>query len=433
MNNIPNRFPARLIDRYCDFFTPICEMMIQLEMEFDRGLDAERLAKAVDLALDAEPILGCRFVDSSYKPYFERLEPSNRIAFSLARSEGEYQSFKSSPMDYRKGPQANVCLWQSPGGDRLLLKVAHHVADAGGVKDIASILSDIYRNLLKDPDHRPSPNFREQRGLRQILRHVPLHAYPRIYLNSIQSQSRAFKRRTIQTLPSADGPRAPLTYVCCAIPSDRTSKVAQYGRSHNATLNDIFSAAALRAIAALGNSGGDSHSSLMTTVDLRRYIPCGKAQAVANLSESLVHWPDLGNELGADFATTLGKVARITRYGKTHWAGLTVVFEPFNIPMMLMPHSWGMKRYNEFAELSLKYHTASHTFTNTGPIEPESVNFDTTPTAACILPPSSHPLGPFIFSLSGYNGTLTLAAGAYPTQKETIGKFFDAVLKELPS
>jgi hypothetical protein len=29
-------------------------------------------------------------------------------------------------------------------------------------------------------------------------------------------------------------------------------------------------------------------------------------------------------------------------------------------------------------------------------------------------------------------GTLTLSAGAYPTQKEIIEKFFDAVLKELP-
>jgi hypothetical protein len=36
-------------------------------------------------------------------------------------------------------------------------------------------------------------------------------------------------------------------------------------------------------------------------------------------------------------------------------------------------------------------------------------------------------------SLSGYNGTLTLLAGACPTQKETIERFFDAVLKELPA
>lgn len=433
MNSIPHRYPARLIDRYCDYLTPVCEMMIQLEMQFDRRLDAKRLAKAVELTLDAEPILGCRFVDDSYKPYFERLEPDQRSAFFPVTNRNEYEAFKSRPMDHKKGPQINACLWQASDGDRLMLKVAHHVADAGGLKDTAAILSGIYRNLSEDPDYHATPNIKEQRSLRQILRHVPLHAYPRIYLSSVQSQSRVYKRRAIQTLPSADGPRMPLTFVTRTIPSDRTSKLAQYGHLRNATLNDIFSAAALRSIGATGDSDSDSQHSLATTVDLRRYIPSGNAQAVANLSEAPIHWPDLGNELGTDFAATLDRVAKITRYGKTHWVGLTVLFEPFNLPSVFMPHAWALKRYNELAKLGLKYHAAPHTFTNTGLIEPESVVFDAPPTAACILPPAVYPLGLVVFSLSGYNGTLTLAAGAYPTQKETIEKLFDAILKELPA
>ena len=99
----------------------------------------------------------------------------------------------------------------------------------------------------------------------------------------------------------------------------------------------------------------------------------------------------------------------------------------------LMPHAWAMERYYGVIKLSLKQRTVDHGFTNTGPIEPESVDFGIRPAMACILPPQNYPPQPFVWSLSGYNGTLTLLAGAYPTQKETIERFFDAVLKELPA
>ena len=49
-------------------FIPI----IQLEMEFDFLLDEHRLAKAVSLLLEAEPILGCRFVPPYIKAVLEK-------------------------------------------------------------------------------------------------------------------------------------------------------------------------------------------------------------------------------------------------------------------------------------------------------------------------------------------------------------------------
>jgi NRPS condensation-like uncharacterized protein len=141
----------------------------------------------------------------------------------------------------------------------------------------------------------------------------------------------------------------------------------------------------------------------------------------------------LGNELGADFQTTLEEVARITRYGKKHWIGFELLLTPAVMAFKFMPHAWGMKRYAEFTRTDLRRQACDHALTNTGPIDPESVTFGTRPSMAHILPPQSHPPMPFIWSLSGYNGTLTLTAGAYPSQKETIERFFDALLKELPA
>ena len=432
MEHIPQRFPATLLDCLVDFLTPLGDGAIRLEMEFDEGLDAARLEKAVGLTLDAEPVLGCRFVDNTRKPYFERLDTDKRSAFLLASSASEYGAFRSTSIDHRTGPQINICLWHSSDGDRLLLKVAHQVADAAGVKDIASIVSGIYRHLSEDPAYRPSPNVKERRSFRQVVRHVPWHAYPRILLNFARGLILEYRPHRVHTLSVTDGPRGPLTYVTRLIPSSRVSALVEYGRSNDATLNDVFLAASLRGLTNTANWDRRSYLSLTTTIDMRRYIPSGRAEAVANLSTALLHWPDLGSEPGQDFKTTLDKVARITRYGKTHWIGPHMLLYPSMPLFKIMPHTWGMRLYGGIVRLGLRQHTADHGFTNTGPIDPESASFGVRPPMAHILPPQYYPPTPFVWSLSGYNGTLTLAAGAYPTQRETIERFFDAVLKELP-
>jgi NRPS condensation-like uncharacterized protein len=431
-SNMPHRFPATALDCYVDYLAGSLGLMIQLEMEFDEGLDAARLEKAIDLVLDAEPVLGCRFVDDSYKPYFERLGVNRHSAFRLANTANEYETFKSTPMDHRTGPQIKVCLWHSPAGDRLLLKVSHQVADAGGVKDIAAVLSSTYNRLSKDPAYVPPSNTREHRGLWQVVRHVPVQAYPRVFLNSVKYVMLMYSRQTVHTVAVADGPRELLTYVARLVPSMRVSALAEYGRAHNATLNDVFLAASVRSLVNTAQWDRRSHLSLNTTLDMRRYIPSGRAEAVANLSTDLIHCPDLGTELGHDFQTTLDRVARIMRHGKTHWLGPELAVVPSTLLTKILPHRWGVKVADRWVRLRLKRHVGGHGFTNTGPINPESVTFGMRPSKAHILPPQDYPPMPFVYSLSGYNGTLTLLAGAYPTQKETIERFFDAVVKELP-
>ena len=432
MNNIPDRFPATLMDRYSDHTAQINEMMMQLEMEFNKELDAERLAKAVDLTLDAEPVLGCRFVDKSFKPFFERLDVNKRPAFFLANSQNEYETFKSSSIDHRTGTQISVCLWHSSNSDRLLLKMSHQVADAAGMKDVVAILSDIYRRLSDDPAYRPSSNIKGQRSLQQVLKHIPLHAYPRIYLNNVQQSLRQYTPPTPHSLYTSDGPRESLIYLNRVIPPGRVSTLAEYGHSHNATLNDIIIVAAYRALDATGNRKKGSHITMANTIDLRRHIPSGRAAAVANLSYMLFYWPDLGTEPCQNFESTLAKVARITRHGKAHWFGLDIVFEVFNPICTITSHAVSKKLIRLYFAAIHKKQAGAHWFTNIGPIDTEIVTFGIPPSKAHFLPPVAYPPSPFMFSLSGYTGTLTLSAGAYPTQKETVEKFFDAVLKELP-
>ncbi|WP_160328949.1 hypothetical protein [Syntrophomonas wolfei] len=47
-------------------------MQIQAVITFDQHLDTEVLKAAVMLSLDAEPVLGCRFVEDEKRPYWQR-------------------------------------------------------------------------------------------------------------------------------------------------------------------------------------------------------------------------------------------------------------------------------------------------------------------------------------------------------------------------
>jgi len=430
--NIPQRLPASLSDYLVDYISELCDMIIQLELQFDQRLDAERLAKATDLALDAEPVLGCRLVNENRRRHWERLEDKHPT-FLLAKDEKAYEDFKSSLIDAYSGPLIKVCLWHSPDGDRLLLKVVHHAADIGGVKELAAILSDIYRRLAGDPDYRPEPNVKGSRSFRQVLRHVPWYAYPRILLGLFTIDLPVYMPHTNQTLPCPDGPREPLRYIHRLIPSDNVSAIVDYGHEHNATINDIFVTATLRALANIGNWDRTSRLSLETTLDMRRYIPSKHAEAVTNLSTMVFSWPNLGTDPGQDFATALGRLAKMTRFGKAHWISLETMFVPFSFYVLCraVPGSGGLKFYQKLINLGYSKHIPEHTFSNAGPIKPESVNFDMQPSIARILPPTFYPPIPLLFSLTGYNGTLTLSAGVYPTQKDVAEKFFDAILKEL--
>ena len=434
MADIPQRFSARASDYLVDYISESCDMMIHMELQFDRRLDAERLAHATELVLDAEPVLGCRLVKVHRKLHWERLGKNEHPVFLLAKDEQEYEKFKSSQIDTYSGPQLKVCLWRSPDGDHLLLKIAHHTADMGGVKELSAKLSDIYRHLASDPNYSPEHNVKGSRSLRQALGHLPWYAYPFLSVSWMWIELPTYLHRTVQTLPCTDGPREPRTYIHRLIPSDHVSALVDYGHEHNATLNDIFVTASLRALSNMGNWNGHSRLSLETTIDLRRYIPSHHGSAISNLSTMVFGWPNLGTDPGQDFLTALDRISVMTTHGKKSWTGLETLSVPLALYLLcrILPARYGIKIHKKVIDLGYCEHIPEHCFSNGGPIAPEDVDFGAQPEMARFLPPTFYPHLPLLFGLSGYNGTLTLSAGVYPTQKDIAEKFFDAILKELP-
>lgn len=430
MNKIPKRIPTKIFDRALAGSDDHFNLVIQIELEFDAALDEQRLARAVALTMEAEPILGCRFAPRMFRPFWERVEIEPFDVFILTDKKNEYEAFINREMNFFSGPQFYTCLYRTETSDRLALKASHIATDAAGVKDIAFILSSIYNHLEHDPNYRPTPNSTRFRSFWHILRHVPWYVYPRIFFNYLKelfSSAIPFKSHSlpIQNTPAKSG-----KYIIKHINREKTVNLINYAKDNNATINDLLLAAIFRALARIGEWDIKAALRLTITVDLRRYLPTGKAKSLSNFSG--IEIVTFGKDLGEDFQSTLIRVMELMSKRKASWLGLsqfvsttmTIWLLPFSILKILASKGWKSKS-NSSGSTDL--------FTNMGQIPLENVSFGGPPTSAWLLPPGCR-LPILFFGCSGYNGSLRLSASVpHDSENEFItDQFFDFMIAELP-
>ena len=425
MQDIPKNFRAQFTDRFINFVRSTGEMMIQMELEFDSRLDFDRLIKALDLTLDAEPILGCRLVKRWWRPHWERLDEGNREVLALAKDAREYEAFKHAPIDPYIGPQIKACLLRTPDRDRLLIKVAHEVSDASGVRQIVKIISSIYSTLAHNPEYRPEPNINGDRSIWQVLSHVPWHAYPIILYNyyRVYMIPLFFPLGTLHLPVIADNDRT-LEFVSRTVPEDLLKCIIEYGRQRNGTLNDVVMAALFHAMTKASDWDHKSQLRLRITVDLRRFKPADIVGGVCNLGGMEI--VDLGTDLNDDFNYTLKRISSFMHQRKANWIGINdyVGLAPMSI---FYPHNLMTRMIVLIVETSTNSGQAPYVLTNMGAIEQKDVTFDVPPIEARLLPPVDYPPH-IIICFNSYNKSLSISAGSWPCSKRYIERCLDEMI-----
>lgn len=430
MNKSDKAFlPLDPMDRPLVWFESTGQMMIQLELEFASQLDADRLADAALLTLEREPVLKCRLSHHWFKPSWQPVEVEKADLVLLATSRFDYESFKQAGIDTYAGPQIRVCLWNQSQGAHLLIKVAHHAADAAGVKDVARVMSFIYGELSKNPGFKPRPNLTRLENTAQLLCAVPkdkrrsLRRQFHCYMKNVHKNHGTYR------LPFENGKIESPFFIQYTFAKDKVDFLTRYGHENAATLNDLLVSAFFRAQVKNGNWDGQRNLRITTTIDMRRHLEGKKASAVSNLSLSLSSWPDLGNELGDGFADTLNKVTAIIKRRKENYFGLDAFLYVW--PMIrFMPHALAGRLVRNLMKKELQNGNLTDAFTNMGAINPADVCFDDQPTMAALLPPPLYPPH-FVMGASGYDGTLTISVGSYTDQKALSEHFLDTMATEL--
>jgi NRPS condensation-like uncharacterized protein len=425
---IPETFATSFLDRGMYALAHVGEMVIQLEARFSHRLDAGRLEQSFQLLMDAEPILGCRLDPSGELGCWRRLPLDERPGVVVAEDAAQLDEQRVAPLSVETGPAVRACLLPQEGGDRLLLGAAHHVADAGAVKRIATLLSSIYSRLEREPGYRPAPNIEGDRSLAQVTRLLPWTSRLPILGALIKEGLAQSLGRPCQGLGLEQGARAGLRFLTRTIDEESVASLAELGRRHRATLNDIALTAAFRALAKVTGWDGATRLTLNITADLRRYLPGREAAGICNLSgiEPLT----LGRRLEDSFEQTLARVSAKTRARKRSWIGLSV----YGSPMMKTLERMSLEKYSQMFTKRFDLMTGkgrvAPPLTNMGVVP--AIDIGGTPETCHLLVPPIFPPGSSV-GLSGYRGTLTFSTGAYAGTSDRLNEFLDAIWIELES
>ncbi|MGC9780879.1 MAG: hypothetical protein HZR80_16670 [Candidatus Heimdallarchaeota archaeon] len=169
--NFPKKILASPNDNLNYLLRCETDQQINFIFQLDGQVDAERMKKAVRLTLDAEPVLGCRFVKDRRKTYWERRDDIDGLNYfeviETTKVENELNKFILSQIDPSLDSIIQVKIFRSEK-DTLMIKSDHSVMDGGGFYDYLTLLCDIYNKLTENPSYNVQPNIQASRGLKQV-------------------------------------------------------------------------------------------------------------------------------------------------------------------------------------------------------------------------------------------------------------------------
>lgn len=432
--------PKRLRAVFCDKVNHAQEKIYQAEIhlvaDWDEPLDRPRLKRAFRLVLDAEPVLGCRFRDNWLRPFWERLDEKaldkaqilTEFSGPINDVEQAAQAFFAEVDDPSVGPQLKALVLPLPGGgERLILKICHVTCDAGGLKSVFYRLGEIYSALAADTDYKPEPAT-GSRSMAQVYFRFPVREWLAILWSGLVNMWRMVAPFRSYQFPSGNIEKPPLVFRFRHFPRQRVSAMADYVRTHGATLNDIMTAALFRAFAAMGGGRVKGKLRVAGTVDLRRYLPGRKTGALCQVSG--LYATGISFTPGEDFDTTLASVKKFNDRQKERYFGLGMMIafwlmglgQPYFLSRFIMKNTFVM---------GIKDGNLPPAFTNMGPIDKEMCrSWGKAPVSAFLGVPTARPPW-FTVGLSGYDGSLSLSAGFYPSAIDP--KKVEALFNEIES
>ncbi|MEN6349364.1 MAG: condensation domain-containing protein [Syntrophomonas sp.] len=426
-NTIADNLPATGHDRY-EYILKYewSNIQIQAVVSFAQYLDATVLKRAVRLSLDAEPVLGCRFIEDEKAPYWQRFADIDKMSwFELDQNVSKVEAveqFLKQPFAC-EGQSLNVRLIRSEDGDTLCVKICHACSDVAGLKEYLELLALIYSRLQEDPAYKPAPHAEGRRDQKHYFEALgidepialfdpqahfvpPTWAFPH-HGREVQHMQIAMRR----------------------IFDEAFGRIVRYGKTHNVTINDIILTAFFRSMFELLEPPIEKDMAVCVTIDLRQAFEGSPDQAICNLSVGM--YPQVSRLADESFAGTLKRVSTSMEGLKTAQAAL---YDAVGLEV------WG---YTDFSEVRTQLHSLIQWLVQMGKSHPLLSNMGIINPLifgkllardAYLVTPVIYAPG-FMLGVSTYNRALTLEVSyCEPAhRREDVEAFMDLMEKELSS
>ena len=289
---IPKKIEATFLDigMYLDRWGT--NNILHCNIDFESNIKEDILAKALRLSLDAEPILGCKFVTDDKTAFFERRDDLNNlklltISSSEVFSNNELMEYIIIDIDPTEDPFVQAKIFRTKESDFLCIKISHIPMDIGGFKEYIALLSTLYNNLIKNINYKPIPNVDGDRSMTQIfglfgkkqLRSISRKTYGILHWKLLLALLNPSYQNKLG-FPYSGRINTKINYTVRKL---NLKGLNEYRKKKNYTVNDILLTGILRTIFRLLKPDQDVPIVIDVSMDLRKHLPDKKAGALANI------------------------------------------------------------------------------------------------------------------------------------------------------
>jgi NRPS condensation-like uncharacterized protein len=399
-------------------------VQIQAVIELDNHLDSELLEQAVRLSVDAEPILGCHFVENDKQAYWQRFINIDEILwYTYEESEDineAVKNFLKRPLGLEGQQQIEVKLIRCNKGDTVCVKVNHACSDAAGVKQYLVLLSDLYTRLNHDLDYKPLPT----EGKRDAKNYFDALG--------IDEPMTLFDPKGTQKEPTWAFPYHGLelyemNIALCRFSPEDFKTLKAFAKEKKVTINTMILTAYFRSMFNMIAPLPGEEMEIYVTIDLRKFISNNKKQAICNLSSMMK--ARLARVCEETFEDTLTRVSQMIRSLKNNNPGLVqaVVFEALG----KIDYSQSLKILQGFRQKAIETKKSSPLLSNIG-VLPTFTFGHIEANNAYIVTPTMYAPG-FMLGVSTYNNQGTLVVSYYEpsTNTQEVETLLNTMKKEL--
>ncbi len=413
----------------------IANSQTQVVMKLDSGLDFDKLSKAVRLSFDAEPVFGCRFVKSTH-PYWKRINDIDCDEFCTFEEtdnpDAAVQKFLDIPLDLDKGPMAKVKLIRSGLSDILCVKVSHVCCDGPGAKEYFLLLADIYSKIDKESiDYTPIQSIRNKNDWIRLFKAHDIDVSQAI-LNM-----KPIKTHQLWKFPWRNNRIGATRFVVCKLPDGQLDEMKRYSKARGATINDVILTAVYRVMFKISKPPYGVPMDIPITLDLRRYLPDQKTEAIRNFAGGIV--TTMARKKRESFSETLSRVMSTTKILKNDHPRIEdAVWGEGVGNINFFQYTGYFKALSQMVDLTSHnpFHATdkcSIVFANLGFVSKSPIKFgEHAVTDAYIVPPVLRAPGILLIATT-YNSIITLAVGYYePSVHRSVMKnLLDKIKDEL--
>ena len=412
------RYKAEAFD-VCQYLCwEVYDPLVRCRIDFAGRIDEETLKQAVTESLGTIPLMGCCFEGSGRKPYWLARgftgDDMVRVVEAGSDADGEITSALSSRIDFRAEPQLKIIIVRCGEADTLCAVVSHLVCDAAGFKQYLCCVAGIYTKMRHgEPISAPR---RYPRGTKPLYARTGLLEKIRIW--RIPQPVHEYKLKDQGGVDFHAGTSDTYMEHRSLSPQEFASFRA-FAKQNGATVNDGLMALYARAFC---RETGTTHLALVSTIDLRRFIPAGVPYGITNYAGNcecviLVRPSD---PLESTFAQISSQM-RIYKTGKFALRGAIGC----DLAMRLFSFSWLKKNFIAHAP------PATVGFTNLGILYPTELDFDGLPIRSAYLTAAIKPRPYLQLTASSFEGSCTLSINIYGSQKEQ--HLADTILDDIAS